>query len=159
MSDFPSDLRYTKEHEWTRIDGNVLITDLRDMVEIPPANRFLVYTLPGAETTNISLRLSMAKGGGNIFKALTAVFVVTFLLIGLLRGVLLAFAPDIAQQHDVGFWGGLYITFLEITDPGNGCFNRGFSDHLAELFWLQIDRIVSYSKHYQGNQQDCSNPN
>lgn len=61
----------------------------------------------------------MAKGGGNIFKALTAVFVVTFLLIGLLRGVLLSFAPDIAQQHDVGFWGGLYITFLEITDPGN----------------------------------------
>ena len=23
MSDFPSDLSYTKEHEWTRIDGNV----------------------------------------------------------------------------------------------------------------------------------------
>ena len=61
----------------------------------------------------------MAKGGGNIFKALTAVFVVTFLLIGVLRGILLMFAPDIAQQHDVGFLGGLYITFLEITDPGN----------------------------------------
>jgi glycine cleavage system H protein len=23
MSDFPSDLRYTKEHEWARLDGNV----------------------------------------------------------------------------------------------------------------------------------------
>ena len=62
----------------------------------------------------------MAKGGGSIFKALTAVFVVTFLVIGLLRGVLLVAAPDLALQHDeVGFWGNLYITFLEITDPGN----------------------------------------
>lgn len=61
----------------------------------------------------------MAKGGGNIFKALTAVFIVTFVAIGLLRGVLLLIAPDIAQQHDTGFFGNLYITFLEITDPGN----------------------------------------
>ena len=62
----------------------------------------------------------MAKGGGSIFKALVAVFVTTFLVIGLLRGVLTLFAPDIALQHeDVGFWGNLYITFLEITDPGN----------------------------------------
>ena len=62
----------------------------------------------------------MAKGGGSIFKALTAVFVVTFLLIGALRGVLLLTYPDIAQQHEnIGVLGNLYITFLEITDPGN----------------------------------------
>lgn len=62
----------------------------------------------------------MAKGGGSIFKALTAVFVVTFLIIGLLRGALLMVAPDVTLQHDeVGLWGNLYITFLEITDPGN----------------------------------------
>lgn len=62
----------------------------------------------------------MAKGGGSIFKALTSVFVVTFLVIGLLRGVLLTVMPEMALQHDeVGFWGNLYITFLEITDPGN----------------------------------------
>ncbi len=62
----------------------------------------------------------MAKGGGSIFKALTAVFVATFLLIGLLRGLLLLAWPDIAQQHeDIGMLGNLYITFLEITDPGN----------------------------------------
>ncbi|MGI9333081.1 MAG: hypothetical protein ACR2RL_07980, partial [Gammaproteobacteria bacterium] len=62
----------------------------------------------------------MAKGGGSIFKVLTAVFVGTFLLIGLLRGVLLWVFPDVALQHeDVGFLGNLYITFLEITDPGN----------------------------------------
>ena len=62
----------------------------------------------------------MAKGGGSIFKALTAVFLATFLLIGLLRGVLLMLFPEIPQQHeDLGFFGNLYITFLEITDPGN----------------------------------------
>ena len=62
----------------------------------------------------------MAKGGGNIFKALTAVFVLTFLVIGLLRGLLLLLLPEYAQQHDTnGFFGTLYITFLELTDPGN----------------------------------------
>lgn len=62
----------------------------------------------------------MAQGGGSIFKVLTLVFVAVFLLIGLLRGALLMFAPDIAVQHDgIGFLGNLYITFLEITDPGN----------------------------------------
>ena len=62
----------------------------------------------------------MAKGGGSIFKVLTAVFLGTFLLIGLLRGALLLMFPEIPQQHDeLGFFGNLYITFLEITDPGN----------------------------------------
>jgi hypothetical protein len=62
----------------------------------------------------------MAKGGSSIFKVLTAVFVGTFLLIGVLRGVLLLLFPDMAVQHeDIGFLGNLYITFLEITDPGN----------------------------------------
>ena len=62
----------------------------------------------------------MAKGGGSIFKALTAVFLGAFLLIGLLRGVLLLVFPEVGQQHaELDFWGNLYITFLEITDPGN----------------------------------------
>jgi hypothetical protein len=62
----------------------------------------------------------MAKGGGSIFKALTAVFIATFLLIGLLRGGMLLLFPEMGQQHeDLGFLGNLYITFLEITDPGN----------------------------------------
>jgi hypothetical protein len=62
----------------------------------------------------------MAKGGGSIFYALTALFVATFLLIGLLRGVLLLVFPDVSLQHEgIGFLGNLYITFLELTDPGN----------------------------------------
>lgn len=62
----------------------------------------------------------MAKGGGSIFRALTLLFVAAFLLIGLMRGALLMLAPDMVAQHDdIGFLGNLYITFLEITDPGN----------------------------------------
>jgi len=61
----------------------------------------------------------MAKGGGSIFIALSAVFVAIFLLIGVLRGVLLLF-PEVGVQHeDLGFLGNLYVTFLELTDPGN----------------------------------------
>lgn len=50
----------------SRREGTVLITDFRDADEIPPANRFLVYTLPAAEGTNVSVRLSMARGGENV---------------------------------------------------------------------------------------------
>ncbi len=42
----------------------------------------------------------MAKGGSSIFKVLTAVFLGTFLLIGLLRGALLMLYPDLAALHD-----------------------------------------------------------
>jgi hypothetical protein len=62
----------------------------------------------------------MARGGGSIFIALTAVFLGVFLLIGLLRGALLLLFPDMAvQNEDLGVLGNLYITFLEISDPGN----------------------------------------
>ena len=84
----------------------------------------VVETLPNLDQRKVRWRYRfdtfMAKGGGSIFKVLTAVFVGTFLLIGVLRGVLLWLAPDLALQHEnIGFWGNLYITFLEITDPGN----------------------------------------
>ena len=89
------------------------ITDKRAITPPPETN---------VRKTRLRYRFDtfMAKGGGSIFKALTAVFVATFLVIGLLRGALLLLAPEVAMQHDaVGFWGNLYITFLEITDPGN----------------------------------------
>lgn len=83
-----------------------------------------VETLRPADQRKVRFRYRfdtfMAKGGGSIFKALTATFVVTFLAIGILRGALLLIFPEVAQQHeDLGFFGNLYITFLEITDPGN----------------------------------------
>ncbi len=44
----------------SRLDGNVIVTDIRGM-DVPPANRFLIYTLPGLEEGNISVRISDAK--------------------------------------------------------------------------------------------------
>jgi hypothetical protein len=83
------------------------ITDKR-VIETPPVT--------DRRRTRLRYRFDtfMAKGGGSIFKALTVVFVATF------RGVLLLLFPEILLQHEnLGFLGNLYITFLEITDPGN----------------------------------------
>jgi nanoRNase/pAp phosphatase (c-di-AMP/oligoRNAs hydrolase) len=44
------------------LDGNVIVTDLRGK-EIHPANRFLIYTLPGLEEGNISVRIADGKKG------------------------------------------------------------------------------------------------
>ena len=52
--------------EHSRVEGNVVVSDLRDFEDLPPANRFLVYVLVGHEETNISIRLSMVKGGGKV---------------------------------------------------------------------------------------------
>ncbi len=46
----------------SRLDGNVIVTDVRGK-DIPPANRFMIYTLPGLEEGNISVRIADAKPG------------------------------------------------------------------------------------------------
>ena len=88
------------------------ITDVQAVEELPPANKRKARARYRFDTF-------MAKGGSSIFKVLTTVFVSTFLLIGLLRGALLLLYPELSQQHELGFFGNLYVTFLEITDPGN----------------------------------------
>ncbi len=60
--------------ETTRLDGNVIINDIRDVKEVPMGNRFLIYTL--FPEGNISLQIFKGKeglktivaGGHNIFK-------------------------------------------------------------------------------------------
>ena len=60
--------------KYTRVDGNVIITDFRELDETPIGNRFYVYTL--FPEVNISLRIFMGKerknvvcaAGHNIFK-------------------------------------------------------------------------------------------
>jgi nanoRNase/pAp phosphatase (c-di-AMP/oligoRNAs hydrolase) len=45
----------------SRLEGNVVVTDFRGLAEVPPGNRFLIYTLfPQA---NVSARLYDGKGG------------------------------------------------------------------------------------------------
>ncbi|MEO1248083.1 MAG: hypothetical protein AAFX56_20590 [Pseudomonadota bacterium] len=89
------------------------ITEPRPARELPPKQKRQARRRYRFDTF-------MAKGGASIFKVLTLVFLGTFLLIGLLRGALLMMFPEIPQQHEeLDFFGNLYITFLEITDPGN----------------------------------------
>jgi len=51
--------KVTREH--SRVEGNVIVTDLRGIAEMPTGNRFLVYTMfPGA---NIQVRIFDGKKG------------------------------------------------------------------------------------------------
>ena len=52
--------------EEDEVRWKAVISDLRGVAEIPPANRFLIYTLPGHEDTTVSIRLSGVKGGEKI---------------------------------------------------------------------------------------------
>lgn len=62
----------------------------------------------------------MALGGASTFKALSVVFLLIFLLVAGLRGLLHSFNPELAQQYaDLDFFGNIYVTFLQLTDPGN----------------------------------------
>ncbi|MAO84137.1 MAG: hypothetical protein CMH50_09690 [Myxococcales bacterium] len=60
----------------------------------------------------------MGRGGKSIFISLTLVFILFFVSFSLLRGLLVLFT-GLETHHDLGFWGNSYITFLELTDPGN----------------------------------------
>ncbi len=65
---FDNDLRareFIKKH--SRVDGPVLITDARSTDDLPPSNRFLVYSL--YPDTNISIR--MIDGRGKEFVAIS----------------------------------------------------------------------------------------
>ena len=80
----------------------------------------------------------MARGGTSIFKMLTAVFLAALIFIGLLRGALLYFAPELPLTHDgIGFFGNLYVTFLELTDPGN------MVQDLESSGWYKLLAIVA----------------
>lgn len=63
----------------------------------------------------------MAKGGTSIFISLLLTFIVIFLLLAVARGLLLWSFPTgtLQLQNNLDFWGNAYITFLELTDPGN----------------------------------------
>ena len=62
----------------------------------------------------------MARGGVSIFKVLTGLFLAALVIIGAARGLVLWLAPELPLTHeDIGFFGNLYVTFLELTDPGN----------------------------------------
>jgi hypothetical protein len=78
----------------------------------------------------------MAGGSSAMFKALVVVFLGSFLAIGLLRGIFLGIFPGADLQNKTGFWGNLYTTFLQLTDPGNmaqDIFSSGWYKFFAVL--------------------------
>jgi len=52
-----------RKHSWQ--DGNVVVTDFRELPETPAGNRFLIYTL--FPETNISVRVFQGKLGNIVF--------------------------------------------------------------------------------------------
>jgi hypothetical protein len=61
----------------------------------------------------------MARGGSSIFISLVVVFVGLLVVIGILRGLAFLLLPSEASQHGRNFFHIVYITFLQLTDPGN----------------------------------------
>ena len=61
----------------------------------------------------------MARGGSSIFISLVLVFLALLLVFSIARGVLLFSAPDAQLERGPGFLHNTYVTFLQMTDPGN----------------------------------------
>lgn len=61
----------------------------------------------------------MSRGGSSIFYSLLIIFLGLQLIIGLLRGGSYLFFPDAMSQNARDFLTNFFITFLQLTDPGN----------------------------------------
>ncbi len=60
----------------------------------------------------------MARGGSSIFMSLVLVFLSSLVVIAALRALTLRLDPEGAGNID-GFFGHLFVIFLQLTDPGN----------------------------------------
>lgn len=79
----------------------------------------------------------MARGGSSIFTSLLLVFVVLIAVIFILRFALYALFPDAPSQNADDLFTNLYITFLQMTDPGNMALDIGSSA------WYKIASVLS----------------
>ncbi|MEX2214338.1 MAG: hypothetical protein WD768_09440, partial [Phycisphaeraceae bacterium] len=61
----------------------------------------------------------MARGGRSIFISLMVTFLVLFVSIAIVRGIIFMFMGAANQERNVDFFGQLYIIWLAMTDPGN----------------------------------------
>lgn len=77
------------------------------------------------------------KGGSSIFMSLFIVFLVLFLLIFGIRFAILYFFPDLRNPDHTDFSDDFWVTWLELTDPGN--MNQ---DNHAPT-WLKITTVLS----------------
>jgi len=79
----------------------------------------------------------MSRGGSSIFISLLVVFLTLLLFIGTLRGLLLYLFPDAAVACGNGFLNNLYVTFIQMTAPGN------MNQDVKSVGWFKIPAIFS----------------
>jgi len=77
----------------------------------------------------------ISKGGSSIFKSLLVVFILGFLFIISLRYILLLFFPELDYLQN--FWEHIWVTFLEMTAPGN------MNQDNASPTWLKATTILA----------------
>ena len=79
----------------------------------------------------------LSKGGASIFMSLFIVFMILFILIIAVRFIMLKSNPDLAHPEHNSFWDDIWVTWLQMTDPGN--MNQ---DNHAPT-WLKLTTILS----------------
>jgi hypothetical protein len=79
----------------------------------------------------------MARGGRSIFVTLTLVFLALLVAVLVVRAILMAALPPDAFQNRGGILRDLYISFLEMTDPGSMALDFESSG------WVKITTIVA----------------
>jgi len=79
----------------------------------------------------------MSKGGSSIFFSLLIIFIGLQLLIGALRGVSYVLCPEAASQNARDFMTNFFITFLQLTDPGN------MAQDITSSYLFKISAIIA----------------
>ncbi len=79
----------------------------------------------------------MSRGGSSIFISLVIVFLSLLTVISVIRGILLYTMPEASLERGPGFWNNVYITFLQMTDPGN------MNQDVNSIGWFKVPAIIS----------------
>jgi hypothetical protein len=79
----------------------------------------------------------MSKGGSSIFFSLLVIFVGLQLCIGFLRGVTYFLFPEAISQNARDFMTNFFITFLQLTDPGN------MAQDITSSYLFKISAIIA----------------
>ena len=79
----------------------------------------------------------MSKGSGSIFVALTVVFFSLLVLLSLIRLALVNTFGGLEVERGRGGWRQVYLTFLELTDPGS------MTQDVASSGWIKIVTVAA----------------
>ena len=79
----------------------------------------------------------MSKGGSSIFFSLLIIFIGLQLIIGLLRGLSYSLFPEAISQNAKDFLTNFFITFLQLTDPGN------MAQDITSSYIFKISAIIA----------------